>query len=109
MVSLPKQKVREVHLRCRFCTQYHFNSHNKGITFLPRDQLNKPGTLNLPYTYRNIPHSEHVEYDGNLSVATLAHMRHAASRFAYEEGILQLYHSFVYISSDSQSSIENSD
>ena len=29
MVMLSKQKVKEVHLRCRFCTHYHFNTINR--------------------------------------------------------------------------------
>ena len=29
MAMLPKQKVREVHLQCRFCAYYHLNTQNK--------------------------------------------------------------------------------
>ena len=104
MVTLPKQKVKEVPLQCRFCTHHHFNTQNKGIAFTPRDNLSGQRSLNLLHMYCNIPHHERVQYGKNLPITVLTQMRCTAGRAAYEEGVLQLYHSFEYISSGSQSS-----
>ena len=98
MVTLPKQKVREVHLQCRFCTYYHFNTQNKGIAFVPGRISSKGRSPNLPHTYRNIPHTERPEYGKNLSIVTLMQLRHEAGGAPYE------YHAFEYQSSNSQSS-----
>ena len=68
MVTLPKQRVREVHLRCRFCAHYHFNTQNKGIAFVPRKIFSEGGTPSLSHTYRDIPHNERPQYGKNLSV-----------------------------------------
>ena len=50
MVTLPKQRVREVHLQCRFCAHYHFNTQNKGIAFVPGKILSEGRTPSLPRT-----------------------------------------------------------
>ena len=94
MVTLPRQRVREVHLQCRFCAHYHFNTQNKGIVFVPRKILSEGRTPNLPRTYRNIPHDERPQYGRNLSMVALLQLRREAARTAYEEGILEPYCAF---------------
>ena len=106
MVTLPKQKVREVHLRCRFCAHYHFDTSNKGIAFVPGKILSEGKTPNLPHTYRNIPHNERPQYGGNLPLVALLQLRREAARAAYEEGILEPYRAFEYQSSSPISSVE---
>ena len=75
MVTLPKQRVREVHLRCRFCAHYHFNTGNKGIAFVPGKIFSEGRTPSLPRTYRNIPHDERPQYEKNLSIVALLQLR----------------------------------
>ena len=109
MVTLPKQRVREVHLWCRFCAHYHFNTRNKGIAFVPGKILSEGRTPNLPHTYHNIPHDKRPPYGKNLSIVTLLQLRQEAARAAYEEGILELYCVFEYQSSNFSSSAELED
>ena len=104
MVTLPKQRVREVHLQCRFCAHYHFNTQNKGIAFVPGKILSEGRTPNLPRIYHNIPHDERLQYRKNLSIVTLLQLRQEAARAAYEEGILEPYRVFEYQSSNFSSS-----
>ena len=108
MVTLPKQRVREVHLRCRFCACYHFNTWNKGIAFVPGKIFSKGKIPSLPRIYRNIPH-ERPQYGKNLSVVALLQLRQEATKAAYEEGILEPYRVFKYQSSNSASSAELED
>ena len=75
MITLPKQRVREVHLRCRFCAHYHFNTRNKGIAFVPGKILSEGRTPNLTHTYCNISHDERLQYVKNLSIVTLLQLR----------------------------------
>ena len=49
----------------------------------------------------NIPHDERPQYGKNLSIVALLQLRQEATRAAYEEGILELYHVFEYQSSNS--------
>ena len=105
MVTLPRQKVREVHLRCRLCAHYHFNTQNKGIAFVPGKIPSEEGSPNLPCTYRNILHDKRLQYGRNLSIATLLQVRQEAARAAYEEGILEPYRAFDYQSSNSLSTV----
>ena len=109
MVTLPRQRVREVHLQCRFCTYYHFNTRNKGIAFVPGKILTERRTPSLPHTYHNIPHGERPQYRKNLFIVTLLQLRREATKVAYEEGILELYRPFEYQSSSSLSSVELED
>ena len=109
MVTLPKQRIREVHLWCRFCAHYHFNTRNKGIAFVPGKILSEGRTPNLPHTYRNIPHDERLPYGKNLSIIALLQLRREAARAACEEGILEPYRVFEYQSSNSSSSAELED
>ena len=104
MVTLPKQKVREVHLWCRFWAYYHFNTQNKGIAFIPGRISSEGRSPNLPHTYRNIPHTERPEYGKNLSIVALTQLRREAGRAAYEGGVLEPYRAFEYQSSNSRSS-----
>ena len=104
MVMLPKQKVREVHLWCRFCAYYHFNTQNKGIAFVPGRIPSEGRSPNLPHTYRNIPHIERPEYEKYLPIVVLMQLRREASRATYEGGVLEPYRAFEYESSNSQSS-----
>ena len=104
MVTLPKQKVREVHLRCRFCAHYHFNTRNKGVEFVPGRIPSEGRPPSLPHTYRNIPHEERPEYGRNLSIEVLIQLRCEASRVVYQESILEPYRAFDYQSSNSLSS-----
>ena len=105
MVTLPRQKVREVHLQCGFCAHYHFNTQNKGIAFVPGKIPSEGRTPNLPCTYRYIPHTERLEYGKNLSIVTLTQLRREAGRAVYEEGVLELQCAFEYQSSNSLSSV----
>ena len=109
MITLPKQKVREVHLWCRFCAHYHFNTQNKGIAFVPGRIPSEGRSPNLPHTYHNIPHTERPEYRRNLSIVALTQLRHEASRAAYEGGVLEPYRAFKYQSSNSLSSVKETD
>ena len=109
MVTLPKQRVREVHLWCRFCAHYHFNTQNKGISFVPGKILSEGRTPNLPHTYRNIPHDVRPPYGKNLSIVALLQLRREAARAVYEEGILEPYRVFKYQSSNSSSSAKLQD
>ena len=109
MVTLPKQKVREVHLQCRFCAHYHFNTQNKGIVFVPGKILSEERTPNLPHTYHNIQHNKRLQYGKNLSIATSLQLRQEATIAAYEEGILEPYHIFKYQGSNSLDSVELED
>ena len=109
MVTLPKQKVREVHLWCRFCAHYHFNTQNTGIAFVPGKILSEGRTPNLPRTYRSILHDKRLQYGKNLSIVTLLQLRQEAARAVYKEGILELYHIFEYQSSNSLNSVELED
>ena len=109
MVTLPKQKIREVHLWCRFCGHYHFNTQNKGIAFVPGRIPSEGRSPSLPHTCCNILHAERPEYGGNLSIEVLTQLRCEASRAAYEEGILEPYRAFDYQSSNSLSSVRLED
>ena len=109
MVTLPKQKVREVHLWCRFYAHYHFNTRNRGIAFVPGKIFSEGRTPNLPRTYHNILHDERLQYGKNLSIVTLLQLRQEAAKVAYEEGILELYHDLEYQSSNSLRSVEPED
>ena len=101
MVTMPKQKVREEYIQCRFCAHYHFKTKNKGIAFVPGKVSSEGKSPNLPHTYRNILHDKRPQYGRNLSIATLLQLRQEATRAAYEEGILEPYHAFEYQSSTS--------
>ena len=90
MVTLQKQKVREVHLWCRFCVHYHFNTQNKGIAFVPGRIPSEGRSPNLPHTYRNIPHITRPEYGRNLSIVALTQLRCEASKAAYWSHIVPL-------------------
>ena len=109
MVTLPKQRVREVHLQRRFCAHYHFNTRNKGIAFVPGKILSEGRIPSLPRTYRNILHDERPQYGRNLSVVALPQLRREAARTAYEEGILEPYRAFEYQGSNSLGSVELED
>ena len=73
---------------------------------MPGKIFSEEKTLNLPRTYRNIPHNERPQYGRNLPVVTLLQLRQEAARAVYEEGILEPYHAFEYQSSSSISSVE---
>ena len=107
MVSLPRQKVQEVDLKCRFCSQYHFNTRNEEIILLPGRVLGQDDPLRLPYTYRCIPHHTRERYGRNVPQHILASQRHEARTNAYETGILSPYRRFIYLQSDSEESYES--
>ena len=73
---------------------------------MPGKIFSEEKTLNLPRTYRNIPHDERPQYGRNLPVVTFLQLRREAARAAYEEGIFELYCTFEYQSSSSISSVE---
>ena len=106
---LCQNKRLEVHLWCRFCVHYHFNTRNKGIAFVPGKISSEGRSPNLPRTYRNIPHTKRLEYGRNLSIVALTQLRHEASRAAYEGGVLEPYRAFKYQSSNSLSSVKETD
>ena len=56
MVTLPRQRVQEVYLKCRFCAFHHFNTRNKGTVYIPEQRFSKDDPLSLPQTCQNIPH-----------------------------------------------------
>ena len=87
MVSLPRQRVQEVDLKCRFCSQYHYNTRNKGTNLLTGRVLGQDDPLRLPYAYRCIPHHTRERYGRNLPLHILARLRHEARTNAYEAGI----------------------
>ena len=41
MVTLPRQRVQEVHLKCRFCAYQHFNTRSKGTIDIPGQIIGK--------------------------------------------------------------------
>ena len=107
MVTLPRHRVQEVHLWCRFCAYYHFNTWNKGIAYLPGKIFDESRSSNLPCICRNIPHAVRPEYRKNLPVTALIQLRQEAGKAAYEAGVLEPYRSFEYQSSSSQSPSNN--
>ena len=48
MVTLPRQRVWEVHLKCRFCAFHHFNTRNKGTVYILGQIFSKDDLLSLP-------------------------------------------------------------
>ena len=107
MVSLPRQKVQEVDLKCRFCSQYHYNTRNKGTILLTRRVLGQDDPLRLPYTKRCIPHYTRERYGRNLPPHILARLRREARANAYEAGTLSPYRRFTYLQSNSEESYES--
>ena len=107
MVSLPRQRVQEVDLKCRFCSQYHYNARNKGTILLPRRVLGQDDPLRLPYTYRCISHHTRERYGRNLPPYVLARLRREARTNAYEAVTLSPYRRFTYLQNDSEESYES--
>ena len=75
MVTLPRQRVQEVHLKCRFCAYQHFNTRNKGTIYLPGQIFGKDDPLRLPQTCQSIPHFTRPAYGRNVPSDVLAHLR----------------------------------
>ena len=75
MVTFPRQRVQEVHLKCRFCAYQHFNTRNKGT---------------------NIPHYARPAYGRNVPSYVLAQLRWEARRTAFEIGALNPDRCFEY-------------
>ena len=96
MVSLPRQRVQEVDLKSRFCSQYHYNTKNKGTILILGRVLGQEGPLRLPYTYRCIPHQTRVRYGRHVPPHILAIQRCEARTNAYEAGTLSPYRRFTY-------------
>ena len=109
MVILPRQRIQEIDLKCRFCFQYHFNTRNKGTILIPGRILGREDPLRLPYAYRNIPHNTRERYGRNVPPHILARERHEAKTNAIEAGTLSPYRRFTYLQSDSEESSENSE
>ena len=107
MVSLPRQRVQEVDLKYRFCSQYHYNTRNKGTILILGRVLGQEYPLRLPYTYRCIPHYARDRYGRKVPPHILARQRHEARANAYEAGTLSPYRTFTYLQSDSQESYES--
>ena len=107
MVSLRRQRVQEVDLKCRFCSQYYFNTRNKGTILIPGRVLRQEDPLRLPYTYRCIPHHTREIYGRNVPPHILARQRHEARTNAYETGTLSPYRRFTYLQSVSEESYES--
>ena len=107
MVSLPRQRVQEVDLKCRFCSQYHYNTRNKGTILLIGRVLGQDDPLRLPYTYRCIPHHPRESYERNLPTHVLARLRHETRTNAYEAGTLSPSRRFTYLQSNSEESYES--
>ena len=66
MVALPRQRVQEVHLRCRFCAYQHLNTRNKGTIYIPGQIFGKYDPLRLPQTCQNILHFARPAYGRNV-------------------------------------------
>ena len=107
MVSLQRERVQEVDLKCRFCSQYHYNTRNKGTILLSGRVLGQYDPLRLPYTYRCIPHHTTERYGRNLPPHVLVRLRREARTNAYEAGTLSPYRRFTYLQSDSEESYES--
>ena len=107
MVSLPRQRVHRVDLKCRFCSQYHFNTRNKGTILIPGRVLGQDDPLRLPYTYRCIPHCTRKRYGRNVPPYVLPRQRHEARTNANEAGTLSPHRRCTYLDSDSEESYEN--
>ena len=75
MVTLPRQRVQEVHLKCRFCAYHHFNTRHKGTIYIPGQIFGKDAPLRLPQTYQNIPHYVRPAYGKNVPNEVLAQLR----------------------------------
>ena len=75
MVTLPRQRVQEVHLKCRFCAYHHFNTRNKVTIYIPGQILSKDDPLRLPQTCQNIPHFARPAYGKNVLNDVLAQLR----------------------------------
>ena len=102
MVTVPRQRVQEVHLKCRFCAFHYFNTRNKGTVYIPGQIFGIDDPLSLPQTYRIIPHFARPAYGKNLSKDVLAQLRQQAWRAAYEIGALNPERCFEYQSSNSE-------
>ena len=98
MVTLPRQRVQEVHLKCRFCAFHH-----KETVYILGQIFSKDDPLSLPQTCQNIPHFARPAYGKNLSEDILAQLRGEAWRAAYEIEALNPERHFEYQSSDSES------
>ena len=107
MASLPRQRAQEVDLKCRFCSQYHYDTRNKGTILLSGRVLGQDDPLRLPYTYRCIPHHTRERYERKLPPHVLAKLRHEARTNAYKAGTLSPYRRFTYLQSDSEESYES--
>ena len=75
MVTLPRQREQEVHLKCRFCAYQHFNTRNKGMIYIPGQISGKDNPLRLPQTCQNIPHFARPAYGKNVPSDVLAQLR----------------------------------
>ena len=104
MVTLPRQRVQEVHLKCRFCAYQHFNTRNKGTIYIPGQIFGEENPLRLPQTCRNIQHFARPAYGRNVPSYVLAQLRQEARRPAYEIGALNPDRRFEYQSSDLENS-----
>ena len=88
MVTLPRQRVQEVHLKCRFCAYQHFNTRNKGTVYIPGQIFGKDDPLRLPQTCWNILHFARPAYGRNVPSDILAQLRQETRRTAHEIGAL---------------------
>ena len=104
MVTLPRQRVWEVHLKCRSCAFHHFNTRHKGTVYTLGQIFSKNDPLSLPQTCQNIPHFARPAYDKNLPKDILAQLRSETWRAAYKIGALNPERHFEYQSSNSESS-----
>ena len=80
MVTLPRQRVQEVHLKCIFCVYQHLNTRNKGTIYVPGQIFGKVNPLRLyeyafPQTCQNIPHFMRPAYGRNVPSDVLAQLR----------------------------------
>ena len=66
MVTLPRQRVQEVHLE---------ETRNKGTVYIPGQIFSKDDPLSLPQTCQIIPHFARPAYGKNLSKDVLVQLR----------------------------------
>ena len=82
MVTLPRQRVQEVHLKCRLCAYHHFNTRSKGTIYIPGWIFSKNDPLRLPQTCQNIPHFARPASGKNVPNDVLTQLRQEAWRTA---------------------------
>ena len=88
MVTLPRKRVQEVHLKCRVCSYQHFNTRNQGTIYIPGQIFGEDEPLRLPQTCHNRPHFARPGCGRIVPSYVLAQLGQEARRTAFEIGAL---------------------